>query len=85
MNNVDIDTWLGNKVDEIIQHDGFKAKAIAMKTGMPESTFYSKRKGYSPFTFTDIFGIARATGHRPSEFLPPEFSDDQILRSQDGL
>jgi hypothetical protein len=84
MNNGDIDTWLGNRVEEIIKNDGFKAKAIAAKTGMPESTFYSKRKAYSSFTFLDIYRIALATGHNPSEFIPPQFHNPALAEEQES-
>lgn len=74
MNNKDIDTWLGNKVDQVIEDGGFKVKAIAEKTGMPLSTFASKRKAYAPFTFAEIYKIAQATNHEPSDFIPPQFT-----------
>ena len=41
---------------------------------MPLSTFASKRKAYAPFTFAEIYKIAQATNHEPSDFIPPQFT-----------
>lgn len=73
--NKDIDRWISRKVNQIIHDDGFKVKAVAEKIGMPVSTFTSKRKAYSSFTFPEIEALALATNHDPREFLPPEFTN----------
>lgn len=69
------------KVDQIIEDGGFKVKAIAEKTGIPISTLASKRKAYSPFTFSEIYKIARATNTSPSAFIPPQFKDEALAES----
>lgn len=73
--NKDIDRWISRKVNQVIHDDGFKVKAIAEKIGMPVSTFTSKRRAYSSFTFPEIEALAIATNHDPREFLPPEFTN----------
>jgi predicted transcriptional regulator len=44
---------INNQVDSIIKQTGYKSKFIAKKLGLPESTFYQKKRNKS-FTCTEV-------------------------------
>jgi predicted transcriptional regulator len=58
-----------SQVDEIIKQTGYKGKFIAEKMGLPESTFYQKKRQKS-FTFEEIKQLV--------ELMDDEEDDDAL-------
>lgn len=71
-----VNTWVGNRVDEKIRKKGMTKRFVSEKSGMPYSSLNSKLKGYRGFDLDDILALAEAIGESPSELLPPQFTKD---------